>query len=122
MSYDRIKQIEADYLEKSKNLIKQVNKEASGSIFPQNILVYKMACDALESKEENATTVTIDGKFYFTEGMVNRLMLLAWHEGRRGVEERSYIAGQGSMKVRVEREIREMVVRLDLDIYRDEED
>ena len=93
MSIDAYMDEVKKYVEDNKPLIDQVNKEAKGIIFPQHILWYKNVYKELVDELNNAKTTTIDGEFYFTEKLVNKLMLFAWHQGRHCIEESSYKRG-----------------------------
>lgn len=78
-------------IENTKHAVEEVNKEDSKTVFPQYILSWKMACSELETEE--AKCVTIDGKFYFTEKLVNKLMLLSSLMSTRMINEDSYNKG-----------------------------
>jgi hypothetical protein len=93
MSYDAYMAGIKKYVEDNKPLIDQVNKEAKEIIFPQHILWYKNVYKELVDELNNAKTTTIDGEFYFTEKLVNKLMLFAWHKGQHNIEEMSYKRG-----------------------------
>lgn len=120
MSYERIKQIEENYLTQSKDLIARVNKEAKDIVFPQNILVYKMATDAVSSAEDGAVCERINDKFYFTETLVNRLMLLAYYEGARAIDERSREVGAYAQSQKTAEAVRQLVNTLNIDLYPEE--
>ena len=115
-AFERLEKMKADYLEKSKDLIARVNEDAKDLVFPQNILVYKMACDAVSSKEDGSVCETINGKFYFTETLVNRLMLLAYYEGTRAIDERSREVGAYAEKRKIEEAVRQLVNTLGIDL------
>lgn len=79
------------YADDNKGVISQVNKSDSELIFPQHILWAKTVCEYLET--DKAKTLRIKDGFYFTEQLVNKLMLFAFLKGRNDVEEKSYENG-----------------------------
>jgi hypothetical protein len=72
------------YANDNRSIIEDTKRKASDIIFPQNILMAK--------------TVIKDGNFYFTEKLVNRLMLFAYLKGSRAVDEDSYKMGWNDSK------------------------
>ena len=117
MSYELLKEMERKYLESSADLIARVNKEAKDTVFPQNILVYKMATDAVSNAEDDSVCKRIDDRFYFTEKLVNRLMLLAYYEGTRAIEDNSYRKGVADANAKTAEAVRAFVANLGVDVY-----
>lgn len=89
--YDWYLEEQRKAVENTKRVVEEVNKEANKTVFPQYILSWKMAYSGLETEE--AKCVTIDGKFYFTEKLVNKLMLLSSLMSTRMINEDSYNKG-----------------------------
>lgn len=117
MSYEMVQEMKARYLEKSADLILAVQKASKEIVFPQNILVYKMASSALENADDDAVCKRIEDNYYFTEKLVNRLMYLAYLEGKREIDPRSFEAGASSAKAKFALAVRAMADSAELDIY-----
>lgn len=83
-----------NYANKNEALIKQVLEDAKNTVFPQHILEMKNGTtDALKEYDEDANYLRIDGKFYFTERLVNILMLFSYEKGKRYTDNVSYTRG-----------------------------
>lgn len=91
MSYDDYLKAVKEYAEDNASVISEVNKADKEPIFPQHILWAKTVSEHLENDE--AKTLRIDEEFYFTEKLVNKLMLFAFLKGRNDVDEKSYKKG-----------------------------
>src|SRR4030042_2505157 len=65
--------------------------EVNSSEVPQHILWDMAVCKEFEDSE--AYTKTIEGKFYFTELLVNKLMYFAYLSGTKDINARSYRRG-----------------------------
>jgi hypothetical protein len=89
--YDEYREQVEKYLADNKATLEETKKQANNTIFPQHILWAKEACDELRTEE--AKTLTIEGTFYFTEKLVNRLMLYAFLKGQRDIDKRSHEKG-----------------------------
>lgn len=80
-----------EYAENNEEIIKLVNFSDKEIIFPQHILLMKTVSKYLEN--DKAKTVKIEDEFYFTEYLVNKLMLFAYIKGSRNIEETSFKKG-----------------------------
>ncbi len=89
--YEEYKKGVEIYIADNKNAISETINQASKSLFPQHVLWAKTVCSELET--ETAKTLTIDQKFYFTEELVNRLMLYAYIKGEENIDINSYKRG-----------------------------
>lgn len=91
------------YISDNASVIKETKKQAEGTIFPQHIFWAKKVCKELETDE--AKTVSIDDKFYFTEKLVNRLMLYAFLKGQHDIDMKSYKRGWNDCRKDVEQKL-----------------
>lgn len=89
--YEEYREKAKQYVADNRSAIDETIQMASQSIFPQHILWMKEVCDEL--KTEEAKTALIEGKFYFTEQLVNRLMLYAFLKGEKRSNSISYKKG-----------------------------
>lgn len=85
------------------NFIKGV-KERAKSLKPsepdQGILYLKAdGVEAFDGKVEGCYTFRADGKFGFSEQLVNQLMILAYKQGLRDIERRSYERGYEQARI-----------------------
>ena len=86
--YEHFQILKKKYISSVKDDIKKVNKTKP---IPQYILWQKEVCEELENKEAHCER--IDGNFYFTELLVNKLMYFSYLRGISKVEEKSYARG-----------------------------
>ena len=90
-AYDEYLKMTKKYSEDNLDIIEETNRSDKESIFPQHILMAKTVSKHLEDDE--AKTLRIDENFYFTENLVNKLMLFAFLKGRKDIDELSYRRG-----------------------------
>jgi hypothetical protein len=90
-NYDEYLKGQIIYAEKNKDVINEVNKSDKDIIFPQHILWAKTVCKQLEN--DKAKTLTINDEYYFTERLVNKLMLFAYLKGAKDIDETSFKKG-----------------------------
>ena len=88
-AYEEYRKGVEKYIADNHATIEETKKQAR--IFPQHILWAKNVCDELET--DDAETLRIEGGFYFTEKLVNRLMLYAFLKGQRDIDMRSHKRG-----------------------------
>jgi hypothetical protein len=89
--YDEYRKGVEKYISDNRETIEKTKRQANETIFPQHVLWAKEVCGELET--EDAKTVWIDGEFYFTEKLVNRLMLYAFLKGERNIDIKSHKRG-----------------------------
>jgi len=85
------------YANDNSGIIKVTNKSDKETIFPQHILWAKTVSKELETDE--AKTLTIEKEFYFTEKLVNKLMLFAYLKGRSDIDEESFKIGWDDCRI-----------------------
>ena len=90
-AYEEYRKGVEKYIADNRSTIEETKRQANDTIFPQNILWAKEVCDEL--KTDDAKTLHIEDEFYFTEKLVNRLMLFAFLKGRRDIDIRSHKKG-----------------------------
>ncbi len=88
MSYSEYVNSCKNFAESNQDLIDIVNKSKET---PQSVLWQKTVSNKLEN--ETAKCLRIDGEFYFTEKLVNKLMHFAFLKGQKGFDERSFESG-----------------------------
>ena len=86
-AYDDYVRNSAEYVTQNKQTTDFINK----SEIPQHILWKKNVANSLIN--ETAKYATIDGTFYFTEALVNKLMYFAYLDGSKAMDETSYNKG-----------------------------
>jgi len=99
-----------EYLEGKKKYAEENKKtieKAKTDNIPQAILWQKTVSDHLE--DDKAKCVTIDGNFYFTEKLVNRLMYYSYLRGRCDIEKKSYDRGFSDCLEKMREKIDEMM-------------
>lgn len=88
MSYNEYLKMRKQFQDNNKRLIEQINLSKD---VPQEILWQKEIAELL--KDDSAKFETIDGKFYFTETMVNKLMWFSYMKGCESFKESFYQKG-----------------------------
>lgn len=90
-AYEDYRKSVEKYILDNRATIEETKRQANDTIFPQHILWAKEVCGELETGD--AKTLRIKDEFYFTEALVNRLMLYAFLKGQRDIDMRSHRRG-----------------------------
>lgn len=108
--YEQFRKQAEEYVKENRPTIEETKRLANDHIFPQHILWAKEVCDELKTDE--ATTLRIEDNFYFTEKLVNRLMLYAYLKGQKHIDTKSFQKGWNACRKDIAQK---------LDFYEDED-
>lgn len=73
--------LKEEYRDKNKELIDEVNEYENSVIYPKETLIIKSIYEDFESK--TAKTATINKESYYSEHLVNKLILFAYLKGQK---------------------------------------